>query len=473
MNKLTKIIATIGPSSDSPEMIETLINKGVNIFRFNFKHNTVEWHSERIVRVNKVAEKMGVRVGTLIDLQGPELRINMPVESIDLAEGEVLVFGQEAFEKNKKGFSITHPHIIEYLKEGQQIIADDGAFTFHVVKKGKQTLLQSETTGVLKTRKTLNIPGADFPFPVLIERDFDGLKLASRHEIDFIALSFVRSANDITVVREEMKTHKVKGKIVAKIETQKALDDLDKIIEATDGVMVARGDLGVEIPIEQVPFYQKKMIKECIMHGKFVITATQMLQSMIDYPYPTRAEVSDIANAIYDNTDAIMLSGETANGKYPVKAVEMMNRTALFYEPKVETDMREIVTYSVTDSTTMMCNSAYNLYKQHLHSNEPIVGFVVFSQSGKTAETLSTYRPKAPIFAFSPTDAICDLLTINFGVTAFEFAFDKADEVVMVEINKAVDMLRKQKLIDKKGKVIVIHGDHWGRGSGATTLRVV
>lgn len=473
MNKLTKIIATIGPSSDSPEMIEALIKKGVNIFRFNFKHNTVEWHSERIVRVNDIAKKMGVRIGTLIDLQGPELRINMPSDEIEVSDGELLVFGQEAFEDGKKGFSITHPHIIEYLKEGQQILADDGAFSFHVVKKGKQTLLQSETTGVLKTRKTLNIPGADFPFPVLIDRDFEGLKLATRHEIDFIALSFVRSASDIETVSKEMKKYKVQGKIVAKIETQKALDDLDNITAATDGIMVARGDLGVEIPIEQVPYYQKKMIRDCISQGKFVITATQMLQSMIEYPYPTRAEVSDVANAIYDNTDAIMLSGETANGKYPLKAVEMMSKTAQFYEPKVETDMRDIVKYSVSDSTTMMCNSAYNLYKQHLHSKEPIAGFVVFSQSGKTAATLSAYRPNVPIFAFTPTDAICDQLTINFGVTAYEFAFDKANEVKIEEINKAVTMLRNKKLITKEGKVIVIHGDHWGRGSGATTIRVI
>ncbi|HRN70858.1 MAG TPA: pyruvate kinase [Candidatus Woesebacteria bacterium] len=473
MNKLTKIIATIGPSSDSPEMIETLIEKGVNIFRFNFKHNTVEWHSERINRVNSIAEKMGVRIGTLIDLQGPELRINMPHEEIEVAEGELLVFGQKAFEEDKKGFSITHPHIIEYLKEGQQLLADDGAFSFHVVKKGTEVFLQSETSGILKTRKTLNIPGADFPFPVLIERDFEGLKLATRHEIDFIALSFVRSAHDIKVVREEMKKFKVKGKIIAKIETQKALDDLDNIITSTDGIMVARGDLGVEIPIERVPFYQKQMIRKCIEQGKSVITATQMLQTMIDFPYPTRAEISDVANAIYDNTDAIMLSGETANGKYPVKAVEMMNKTALFYEPKVETDLRDIVKYSVSDSTTMMCNSAYNLYRQHLNSDEPIVGFVVFSQSGKTAETLSAYRPKVPIFAFTPTDPICDLLTINFGVTAFEFAYDKADEVKIGEINKAVKMLRDKKYITKEGKVIIIHGDHWGRGSGATTIRVV
>ncbi len=473
MNKLTKIIATIGPASDSPEQIETLIKKGVNVFRFNFKHNTVEWHSERILLVNKIAKKLGVHIGTLIDLQGPELRINMPGEEIEVATGELLVFGEGAFEEDKKGFSITHPHIIEHLKSGQRIVVDDGAFEFHVVKKGEETYLQSETTGVLKTRKSLNVPGADFPFPVLIERDFEGLKLAALHDIDFIALSFVRSESDVRTVRKEMKKFKVTGKIISKIETQKALDNLDNIIDASDGIMVARGDLGVEIPIERVPFYQKMMIRKCMILGKFVITATQMLQTMIDNPSPTRAEVSDIANAIYDSTDAIMLSGETASGKYPVRSVEMMAKTAEFYEPKSEEDMRGKILYSIKDPTSMMCDTAYGLYRQHIKANHPIAGFVIFSQTGNTAATLSRYRPKAPIFAFTPTDEICDSLTINFGVTAFKFAYREADEVKIAEIHKAVKYVRDQKLVDKKGSLIVIHGDHWGRGSGSTTIRVV
>ncbi len=473
MNKLTKIIATIGPSCESPEMIETLIKKGVNVFRFNFKHNTVEWHGDLIQRVNKVAKKMGVHIGTLIDLQGPELRINMPVDEISLKEGEVILFGEEIYKKKEKGLSITHPDIIQYLKDGQKIVADDGAFSFHIVKKGKKIYLQSETTGVLKTRKTLNIPGADFPFPVLIERDFDGLKLAALHDVDFVALSFVRTQTDVSLVRKEMKKYKVKGKIIAKIETQKALDYLDQIIEASDGIMVARGDLGVEIPIEQVPFYQKMMIKKCIIQGKFVITATQMLQSMIEYPYPTRAEVSDIANAIYDNTDAIMLSGETANGKYPVKAVEMQAKTALFYEPKANDDIRGKILFSVNDSTAMLANTAYELYMQYMKANKEIDGFIVFSQTGRTAEVLSRYRPKAPIFAFAPDEATCESLTLRFGVESMVFSFNKTDEVNITEILRAKKMLKDKKLITASAKLIVVHGDHWGRGSGASTLRII
>jgi pyruvate kinase len=396
----------------------------------------------------------------------------MPVDQIEIKDGEMLLFGEESFKSEVKGFSITHPHIIEHLKDGQSIIADDGAYTFSVVKRDNQTYLQSHTTGILKTRKTLNIPGADFPFPVLIERDFDGLKLAARHDVDFVALSFVRSAADVSTVKEEMKKHKVHAKIIAKIETQKAIDHLDAIIEVSDGVMVARGDLGVEIPIEQVPYYQKMMIKSCMIQDKFVITATQMLQTMIENPYPTRAEVSDIANAVYDHTDCLMLSGETASGAYPIKAVEMMAKTAYFYELKAQDDIRVKIPYSAADSTALLCDTAYDLYREYVKHDLPIAGFLVFSQSGKTAETLSRYRPNAPIFAFVPTAQKVESLTIRYGVFPQTFSFKEADEVKIEEIHKAIKMLQGKKML-KEGKLIVVHGDKWGQGSGATTIRIV
>lgn len=474
MDKLTKIIATIGPSSDSPEMIERLIMAGVNVFRFNFKHNTVEWHSDRIERVNAVAEKLGVSIGTLIDLQGPEIRIHMPGEKLEIEEGEMLLFSEDVYKKDIKGFSITHPQIIEHLKDGQRVLADDGYYSFIVVKKGKDTYLQSETTGTLPTRKTLNIPGAEFPFPVLIDRDFEGLKLAARHDIDFLALSFVRTAHDLSVVRKESKKYKVKGKLIAKIETKKALDHLDKIIDASDGIMVARGDLGVEIPIEQVPFYQKMMIKKCMIQGKFVITATQMLQTMIDNPFPTRAEISDIANAIYDLTDCIMLSGETASGKHPLKAVDTMRKTALFYEPKSDDDVRSRIQYSVRDTTAVICDGAYGLYRKYVQANQEIEGFMVFSQTGNTATLLSRYRPKAPIYAFTPDHEVCESLTVNYGVIPLEFGYHDADEVNIAEIKRAVRILKDKNFIKQRhGKLIVIHGDHWGHGIGSTTVRII
>ncbi len=474
MFKSTKIIATIGPASDSIESIENLIRAGVNVFRFNFKHNTVEWHSERINRVNTIAAKLGLPIGTLIDLQGPEIRINMPGETLSIEEGELLHFGDDVYNKKVKGFSITHPQIIEHLKDGQRVIADDGYYSFVVEKKDDTTFLRSETTGVLPTRKTLNIPGADFPFPVLIDRDFEGLKLAALHEIDFIALSFVRSSTDLRVVRREAKKFGVTGKLIAKIETKKALDHLDQIIDTSDGIMVARGDLGVEIPIEQVPFYQKMMIKKCMIQGKFVITATQMLQTMIDNPFPTRAEISDIANAVYDLTDCIMLSGETASGKHPIKAVDVMRKTALFYEPKTDEDSQIKFLFSARDTSAMVTDAAYSLYRKYVTANQPVAGFMIFSQSGHTATLLSRYRPKVPIFTFTPNESVSESLSVNFGVIPVLFGYLNSDEVNISELKRAIRILQEKEYIkQRRGKLIVIHGDHWGMGSGATTIRIM
>ena len=474
MNKLTKIIATIGPASDSLEKIEELITKGVNVFRFNFKHNTVEWHSDRIERVNSVAKKMKVPVGVLIDLAGPEIRITMPFEKLELKIDEEILFGSEIY-KNKgvKGLSITHPEIITHLKNGQVLLADDGMFSFEVVIKGDKYFLKSKTEGTLFNNKSLNIPGAHIPLSSLIDRDLEGLKLASKHEIDFIALSFVRSPSDIRTLRNEAKKFKVNGLIVSKIETQKALDNIDTIIDATDGIMVARGDLGVEIPIEQVPFYQKMIIRKCVMAGKFVITATQMLQSMIVNPMPTRAEISDIANAIYDHTDAIMLSGETASGKYPEKSVDSMRKTALFYEPKPEKDIRSYIQFSSRDTSSMICDTAYNLYRSYIASNHKISGFIVFSQSGNTARMISRYRPQVPIYAFTPSQEICESLTINFGVFPYLYKYDSSLKADMSTIKEAIHQLQDDILHENNSKMIVVHGDMWGNGSGATTIRII
>ncbi|MDO8609097.1 MAG: pyruvate kinase, partial [bacterium] len=227
MDKLTKIVVTIGPSCDSFEMIERLIRAGVNIFRFNFKHNTIEWHNDRIQRVNKVAEKINMPVGTLIDLQGPEIRINMPYDEIQVQEGDLILFGEQVYDKTfdktkDKGFSISHPQIIEHLEEGQKLLADSGSFSFIFKRIKGISYLESLSLGILKNRKALNIPGAGFPFPVLVDRDFEGLKLAQRHEIDFVALSFVRTAQDIKTVKKEMKKYNVTGRLIAKIETKKA-----------------------------------------------------------------------------------------------------------------------------------------------------------------------------------------------------------------------------------------------------------
>ncbi|OGK62524.1 pyruvate kinase [Candidatus Roizmanbacteria bacterium RIFOXYB2_FULL_38_10] len=474
MDKLTKIVATIGPTSDSEDTVEELIHAGVNLFRFNFKHNIISWHNERIRRVNKVSKRLNKPVGTLIDLQGPEIRINMPQDELIIRENDLLVFGEDVYKQSSKGFSISHPQIIKHLKEGQKIVADSGSFSFTFEKNGEKTYLRSHSNGVLKNRKALNIPGADFPFPVLVDRDFEGLKLAERNEIDFVALSFVRSPEDILVVREEMKKYHVEAKLIAKIETEKALKHLDEIIEISDGIMVARGDLGVELPIEEVPYHQKIIIKKSIKKGIPVITATQMLESMIEKPFPTRAEISDIANATYDLTDAVMLSGETATGKYPVEAVRVMSKTVAFNERKNMVDSRKRFDFQKEDQDAIMCDTAYGLYLEYRKRKEHIAGFLAFTHTGKTIRLLSRYRPLIPIFAFDPQDKISESLTLQYGVIPFCFKqIGKKTRVNKEDIIKAVAYLKKQKLTKRGDILIVLHGEYWASQGQTSTVKIL
>ena len=475
MNKLTKIVATIGPSCDTDEKIEALINAGVNVFRFNFKHNSVEWHNDMIAKVNSVASRMKIHIGTLIDLQGPEIRINIDENELTLTEGEMICLREGVAEKDMKGFYITHPEVIPYLKDGQVLKADDGDFEFEVKIEDGHCCLISKTTGVLKQRKTLNIPGADFPFPVLVERDFDGLKLAKRQEVDYVALSFVRSAEDIHVLRKEMDEYQIKAQVVSKIETQKALDDLDAIVEASDGLMVARGDLGVELPNEQVPFYQKMMIQKCIEQGKFVITATQMLQTMITSPQPTRAEISDVANAAYDLTDAVMLSGETASGKYPLEAVKTMAKTVKFNEKKFTFDTRLKYDVRHGGSEGLVCNAAYDMYLKMEEIGQPVAGFIVFTHKGKTARIMASLRPNLPIIAICPEKEIAEGLTVNYGVVpVVEPDHSKDDqEITREKVLEVLDSLKAENMIQSGQQYIVTHGDVWRIEGGTSTVKLI
>ncbi len=474
MQKRTKIVATIGPKSDSEEMIRYLIKAGVNVFRFNFKHNTIAWHNERVKRVNSVAKKLSTTIGTLIDLQGPEVRINMgDIDEIEIKNDELLVFGEECFKNKKKGFSISHPQIISHLDIGQKIVADNGAFVFHVEKKGKLTYLRSASEGRLLNHKSMNIPGADFPFPVLVDRDLEGLELAAGNEVDFVALSFVRSADDISKLRMEMKKYDLYAKIIAKIETKKALDHLREIVEVSDGIMVARGDLGVELPIEEVPYYQKLIIKEAIRQSKPVITATQMLQSMIENPYPSRAEISDIANATYDLTDAVMLSGETALGSYPVESVEVMRKTIAFNELQNKVDSRLRFNFELNNHVEMLCDSAYGLYRLYQQKFNNLAGFLIFTHTGKTARMLSRYRPQLPMFAFTPSDEVADTLTLSYGIVPLSHDVAKEKEVTSREIRSAVYYLLELKAVKKGQMLIVLHGDYWAETGGTSTIKLI
>jgi len=474
MEKLTKIVATIGPACESEEQIEALINAGVNVFRFNFKHSTIDWHASRIHRVKQVAKKMKMHVGTLLDLQGPEIRINMPTESIKLTEGEIITLGETVFTEGKRGISCSHPDLFEFLKVGQHLIADDGAFSFTVMQLKPEVTLTCNRGGLLKNKKSLRIPGADFPFPVLVDRDFEGLKMAQRAEIDYIALSYARTADDVLVTRKEMAKYNVAAQIISKIEAKSAIDNLDEIIKASDGIMVARGDLGIELPLEEVPYWQKVMIKKCIEKGIPVITATQMLQTMIENPYPTRAEVSDVANATFDLTDAVMLSAESASGRFPLETVTMMSKIVKSNETRFSTDTRKHYNFRVEDNEQLLCEAAYNIYQNLETQKNKVSGFVVFTETGRTARMLSRYRPNVPIFALVSTSKVGDMLTIDHGVQPLSHFAPYSKELVTIKgLKLIIEHLKEIKAVKKGQSLVIIYGDEWMQKGKTSTLKLV
>lgn len=466
-NKLTKIIATIGPVSDSEEIIETLIKEGVNIFRFNMKHNTEDWHLERISRVQKIADNLGATIGIMIDLQGPEIRIGTPGgKGVQVYAGEEIVFTSEDLTHNEKKIQLPKLVLDEFIP-GVDFSIDDGFHTFCVVKKldSNNVLAYVREEGFIGDKKSLNLIGVDVPLPSLIDKDLDKLDLASKERIDFIALSFVRSAEDIKILRNEMKIRGIDASVVAKIESQKGIDNIDEIVDETDAVMIARGDLGIETPIEMIAFYQKTLIKICRDKSKPVIVATQMLQSMISSPLPTRAEAADVANAIYDATDAIMLSGETATGKYPVRAVKYMTSTALFnekytckfpvYEPKAN------------DQTHAIVRAGLNIINGD--SSILINKIIVFSDSGYTGRVFSSYRPCIPIIVISNKQKTVEKLTMSYGITAYKIDYPINESV---DHNDLVDLLKSKKICNQGDTLLIIHGAKWGEPGKTNSVEI-
>lgn len=463
---MTKIVATIGPSCESDIEIEKLIMLGVDVFRFNLKHNDLSWHSEKIKAVRRVAEKLDVNVGILIDLQGPEIRVNLGGQAVPVRENDLVPL-------EKDGVFVSHPQIVSHLPEGQRILIEDGQLSFKVEIHDGKRMLRSYSTGEIKNHKNFNIPGCDIPVPSLIAHDIEAIKMAAEVGVDFIALSFVRSAKDVADLKTEMEKHKLDAKVIAKLETQKALNNLEEISKNVEGLMVARGDLGVEISLEKVPYFQKKIIKHAFQKGIPVITATQMLQSMVDSPNPTRAEVSDVANAFYDLTDAVMLSAETATGKYPKKAVAMMSNILHFNESQNYIDEKKPFYFDIKSNTDLVCESAYNLYLSCQKIKKNVAGFLVFTQSGATARLISRYRPLLPIYSFVSTKKVADSLSIDFGVQTFTHKPVLKNEVTKNDIRKAISVLVEKNLVKKGENLLVLHGDYWAVKGGTSTLKII
>jgi len=453
--KMTKIVATIGPVSEDDHTLKHLIKAGVNVFRFNMKHNVKEWHEERIKRVQACASEMGVTVGVLIDLQGPEIRINTPAQvTYDVSIGDTIYFTENPEDVNLEFPTVIldKKHVLKHLEIGDKFSIDDGFMEFETITIDKNTALAKVLdAGKIKNRKSLNLVGKNIDLPSLTQSDLERLDIASRTKVDFIALSYVRSASDVKTLRKEISARNLKSKIVAKVENEMGVNNINEIIEASDAVMVARGDLGVEVPIEKLALMQKEIIEKCRLKNKQVIVATQMLQSMVENSMPTRAEATDIANAVFDGTDAIMLSNETASGKYPVKAVETMKRIAKYNETHTSFDD---FTPIVKDQTNAIVKSAITMIDSNLLHIDKIV---VFTDTGYTAKVVSSYRQKKPVIAVSSDKESIEALTLCYGVIPIHLKFPNGE----FTYNFIDDRVKEIGQIKEGETILVIHGRKW------------
>ncbi|MEI7653037.1 MAG: pyruvate kinase [bacterium] len=463
--KFTKIVSTIGPASETLEQIEGLIKAGVNVFRLNFKHGEPAKHEMYVHSIREVSQKLGVVPSIIMDLQGPSFRLILSTPTIELKKGMRVKLGTP-------DFTLTHPHIIPLLQVGNEILVDDGTIRFTVEEAGEVVTLLCHTDTIMKTRKSLNIPGVDFPVELLTERDIIGVDLAVKNQLDWVAVSFVRNAQDIKDVRAKCAERGYTGPLIAKLETRQCLDFLEEIVRETDAVMVARGDLAVESPIERVPLHQKCMIDLCLKYDKPVIVATQMMSSMEKNPFPTRAEVSDAANAIYDRTDAIMTSGETAAGVYPVETIQMMSKIAEFHEMEGNHYMSRSVHMELLDKPSRIAHAAYKIYQDYLTTGTHVKAFVVFTNTGRMARLLSHYRADAPIYAFTPSVSIAGRLALSYGVYP-RMHDEPTGEVSKDQVSESIEKLKSEGLLKKGDAVIVTHGDYWGAKGGTSSLRIV
>lgn len=415
--KKTKIVCTIGPASESPEMLKQLIDEGMNVARLNFSHGDHAEHLERIKNIRQAAENAGKHIGIMLDTKGPEIRThNMKDGLVTIAEGTTVRVAMDEVEGTEERFSITYPELINDVSEGSSILLDDGLINLQVEsidRENNEIVTKAINSGVLKNKKGVNVPGVSVNLPGLTEKDRSDIIFGLENGIDFIAASFVRRSSDVLEITELLEEHDAMHvQIIPKIENQEGVDNLEEIVNVSDGLMVARGDLGVEIPAEEVPVVQKRMIKHLNSVGKPVITATQMLDSMQVNPRPTRAEASDVANAIFDGTDAIMLSGETAAGNYPVEAVRTMANIAV----RTETALVGQDAYSLKQFDKSDLSEAIGQAVGHTAKNLKINTIVAATESGHTARMISKFRPSAIILAVTFSKETARGLSLKWGV---------------------------------------------------------
>jgi pyruvate kinase len=463
----TKIIFTIGPASESDAMLEQLINEGVDICRINMAHANHEWTKSTIARIRAISQKVGREISIMMDIKGPEIR-TCPMEApIFLSKGDRVDLSTEAnaFSRDEAGHAVlgvNYPSLIEDISIGNTVQVDNGLLNFEVIGKTDSRIECIVIVGgELGSRRHINLPGVKINLPAITEKDRGDVKVGMEAGVDQYALSFVREATDIDILREYMVSIGAQGKIVAKIEDQSAISNLDEIIQAADSLMVARGDLGIECPYEELPIIQRRAVKQCLRMGKGVIVATHMLESMIENPVPTRAEVTDISNAVYEQADCIMLSGETTIGKYPLECVRVFNRIALRIEASGGAGFAD--GRVLKGPKTMMLRSAKILAEEL--GDTPIL---VFTRTGRLGEILSSLRCEVPVYAFTDRNNILRHLVTLWGIEPFMMEFEVDPEQT---IKNAFDRLLERGWV-KKGQPLVVITNALAHGRVIDTLQL-
>ncbi len=457
-----KIVVTLGPASESPEIVEALIHGGTQIFRMNASHGPWEQHQQRIETVRAAAKSVGREVGILLDLQGPKIRLGKFTNGkCTLETGARFTITTEEIQGDEHRASTTYTHFAADVRPGDRVLLNDGAVTLRA-RSGNGVAVDFDVLsgGVIGNQKGINLPGVKVSAPSVTEKDLADLKAGLAAGVDYVAMSFVRSAADVRALREHMGTARVP--IIAKIEKPEAVHDIDAILDVANGIMVARGDLGVEMSLEMVPPIQKRLIRRARRKNRFVITATQMLESMIENANPTRAEVSDVANAIYDGTDAVMLSAETSVGKYPVSAVEYMVRIAEEAERAIRRRGYVDLPYMAGSSDSdILADAAFNAARA-----ADVQAIVVFTDSGYSARLISRYRPPVRILAMTASSETVRRLLVNYGVTPVLAPGTLSTDEMLSQMDS---LLVERNLLKPGDKVVFVAGQPVGR-AGSTNL---
>lgn len=468
--KRTKIVATIGPASAAPETLEKMINAGFNVARINFSHGSHESNLKLLETVRAASEKTGQPIGILQDLQGPKIRVGkLPDGGVELVEGKEVMLQAGLVQAMAGVIPVPYDRLAADLSKGDRILLEDGKKELEVIDvRGRKIRAKVLLGGTLISYKGINVPTVSLSIDSMTEKDEHDLIFGLRQHVDFVALSFVRHADDVVRLKKLIQKHAVESRqplVIVKVEKHEALQNIDAILQVTDGVMIARGDLGLETPVARLPIEQKMIIKKCLAYGKPVITATEMLGSMEQNPRPTRAEVTDVANAVIDHTDAVMLSAETATGRYPVRAVEVMTEIIEQTEQS-PLDNLELPPEAKEQTLPHALGAAAVALARHTEAK----ALVITTESGYSARALARWRPELPIYAASENPRAVQQLTLSWGVQpVLVESYAKPEK--MVEL--AIEALKKRKLLKAKERIIVVSGLQRKQDTFDSIIRVI